>query len=61
MSDKRFEIIILIGRPASGKSEVIDYVKNGKLPDTIEDQAMWKKTGEEYPWVVTGPIFKWKE
>lgn len=28
----RFEIIILIGRPASGKSEIIDYLK--KMPET---------------------------
>ena len=28
MSEKRHEVIILIGRPAAGKSEVLDYLKN---------------------------------
>ncbi len=28
MSENHFDIIILLGRPASGKSEVIDYLKN---------------------------------
>jgi len=31
----RFEIIILIGRPASGKSEVIDYLKKTPVPDRL--------------------------
>jgi hypothetical protein len=31
MSQQNFDVIILIGRPASGKSEIIDFLK--KLPD----------------------------
>jgi hypothetical protein len=30
-----FEIIILIGRPASGKSEVIDYLKKTPIPERL--------------------------
>ena len=33
---KTFDIIILIGRPASGKSEIIDYLL--KLPDDVREQ-----------------------
>jgi len=32
---EHFEIIILIGRPASGKSEVIDYLKSTPLPERL--------------------------
>ena len=28
MSKNKFDIIVLNGRPGSGKSEVIDYLKN---------------------------------
>ena len=31
-----FEIIILIGRPASGKSEVIDYLKKTPIPERLK-------------------------
>ena len=31
----RFEIIILIGRPASGKSEIIDYLKKQPVPERL--------------------------
>jgi len=31
----RFEIIILIGRPASGKSEIIDYLKKTPEPERL--------------------------
>ena len=31
-----FEIIILIGRPASGKSEVIDYLKKTPVPERLK-------------------------
>jgi len=36
MSDKRFKIIILIGRPASGKSEVIDYLKSASENERLK-------------------------
>jgi hypothetical protein len=32
----RFEIIILIGRPAAGKSEVIDYLKKTPVPERLK-------------------------
>ena len=31
-----FEIIILLGRPASGKSEVIDYLKKTPIPERLK-------------------------
>jgi hypothetical protein len=34
MSD-HFEIVILLGRPASGKSEVIDYLKKTPIPERL--------------------------
>jgi hypothetical protein len=33
---EHFEIIILIGRPASGKSEVIDYLKKIPVPERLK-------------------------
>jgi len=33
MNNKNFEVIILLGRPASGKSEVIDYLKKTPLEE----------------------------
>jgi hypothetical protein len=33
---EHFEIIILIGRPASGKSEVIDYLKKTPIPERLK-------------------------
>ncbi len=33
MSQGTFDIIILIGRPAAGKSEVIDFLKNTPIPE----------------------------
>jgi hypothetical protein len=33
---EHFEIIILMGRPASGKSEVIDYLKKTPIPERLE-------------------------
>jgi len=33
---KHFDIIILMGRPASGKSEVIDFLKKTPVPERIE-------------------------
>ncbi|MCK4813571.1 MAG: hypothetical protein KAT14_06500 [Candidatus Marinimicrobia bacterium] len=33
---KHFEIIILMGRPASGKSEVIDYLKKTRVTERLE-------------------------
>ncbi len=53
MPDTRFEVIILIGRPASGKSEVIDYLKNvskeerlnrfhiGKFEEIVDFPMLW--------------------
>ena len=35
MSKKTFDIIILIGRPAAGKSEVIDFLKNTPVEERI--------------------------
>jgi hypothetical protein len=32
---EHFEIIILLGRPASGKSEVIDYLKKTPIPERV--------------------------
>lgn len=34
--NKHFEIIILMGRPASGKSEVIDYLKKTPVEERLE-------------------------
>ena len=36
MEKKTFDVIILIGRPAAGKSEVIDYLKKIPLPERIK-------------------------
>ncbi|MCK7474296.1 MAG: hypothetical protein MZV49_13655 [Rhodopseudomonas palustris] len=36
MAKSTFDVIILIGRPAAGKSEVIDYLKKVPLPERIE-------------------------
>lgn len=36
MSKDTFEVLIMIGRPASGKSEIIDYLR--KLPDEVRQQ-----------------------
>jgi hypothetical protein len=36
MGKKTFDVIILIGRPAAGKSEVIDYLKKVPLPERIK-------------------------
>ena len=36
MDKKTFEIIILNGRPAAGKSEVIDYLKNIPVEERME-------------------------
>ena len=36
MAENTFDIIILNGRPAAGKSEVIDYLKSVPLPERIE-------------------------
>lgn len=36
MSDKRFDVIILIGRPAAGKSEIIDYLKNVPTEERVK-------------------------
>jgi len=33
---EHFEIIILIGRPASGKSEIIDYLKKTPIPERLK-------------------------
>jgi len=33
---EHFEIIILLGRPASGKSEVIDYLKKTPIPERLK-------------------------
>jgi len=33
---EHFEILILIGRPASGKSEVIDYLKKTPVPERLK-------------------------
>jgi len=33
---EHFEIIILLGRPASGKSEVIDYLKKTPVPERLK-------------------------
>lgn len=35
MSEKRLEVIILIGRPAAGKSEVMDYLKNVPVEERL--------------------------
>jgi len=35
MEKKTFDFIILIGRPAAGKSEVIDYLKKIPLKERI--------------------------
>lgn len=34
--DKHFEVIILMGRPAAGKSEVIDYLNKTPVPERLE-------------------------
>jgi hypothetical protein len=47
-----FQVIILIGRPAAGKSEVIDYLK--KLPDAERRSKLHVAPFEEiddFPWV----------
>ncbi|GAB4343172.1 MAG: hypothetical protein Kow0037_31080 [Calditrichia bacterium] len=36
MAKDRFDVIILIGRPAAGKSEVIDYLKKTPLEERIK-------------------------
>ncbi|HNR01507.1 MAG TPA: hypothetical protein PKK59_03140 [Anaerolineaceae bacterium] len=33
---EKFEILLLIARPAAGKSEIIDYLKRTPLPDRLE-------------------------
>jgi hypothetical protein len=33
--NEHFEIVILLGRPASGKSEVIDYLKKTPIPERL--------------------------
>ncbi len=42
MTDTRFPVIILLGRPASGKSEVIDHLKKTPLADRLS----WFGIGE---------------
>ncbi|MBS1250516.1 MAG: hypothetical protein MAG431_02110 [Chloroflexi bacterium] len=34
--DNRFKIILLIARPAAGKSEIIDYLRRTSLPERVE-------------------------
>jgi hypothetical protein len=36
MPEQTFDTLLLIARPAAGKSEVINYLKNTPLPDRIE-------------------------
>ncbi len=36
MSERAFEVIVLIGRPAAGKSEVIDFLKKTPLEERLE-------------------------
>ena len=35
MTDNKFDILVLIARPAAGKSEIIDYLKNTPLPQRL--------------------------
>ena len=31
-----FEVLVLLGRPAAGKSEIIDHLKNTKLSERVK-------------------------
>jgi hypothetical protein len=42
MQKNNFDIIILLGRPASGKSEVIDYLKNASIEERLQRFHMGK-------------------
>ena len=36
MSKKTFDILLLIARPAAGKSEIIDHIKNTEVPERVQ-------------------------
>ena len=48
MSRNNFEVIILIGRPAAGKSEVIDFLRNTPDVERIERFHISREEAAQY-------------
>ncbi|MDO8526073.1 MAG: hypothetical protein Q7T03_00125 [Deltaproteobacteria bacterium] len=49
---KKFDNILLLGRPASGKSEFIDFMKNASDADRLSKYSIGKlKEMDDFPWI----------
>jgi len=54
MNKATFDILLLIARPAAGKSEIIDYLKNTKLPERVRHYHIGNfKEIDDFPMIWT--------